>query len=142
MHEHAIWATLEKRTSLRCKDLMNEVQADGGEVARGPASTPTGLGHSFDGHSHNQICTCHCISKRDSGLLVAATRAMSTVLAHNQQPSLLSNGEATTTRHWFFVEIHVVGIGQIHLLHDLVRLSLWCAARFGVRFVPSFPSYG
>ncbi|KAI5676204.1 hypothetical protein M9H77_07154 [Catharanthus roseus] len=163
MHERPIWDALEKRDSLRYKDLIDEVRADGGMVARGQQVHLVGVGHSLSGgrkwvqHLHNQSCTSYCISKRDSGLPVAATRAMSTVLAHNLQPSLRSNGEAAITRHRFHrifcgyprvlhregeevVGVHAAGTGQVRRLHDLVRFSVWCGTGFSTHYVPSFPS--
>ncbi|KAI5668414.1 hypothetical protein M9H77_18267 [Catharanthus roseus] len=88
--------------------------------------------------------------------LLVATGAMSTVLAHNLQPSPPSDREVATTRHLFCryllrlpmspalrgkrgCGIHAASTGQNHWFHDLVCHSVWCGARFSTHSVQYFP---
>ncbi|KAI5650049.1 hypothetical protein M9H77_36054 [Catharanthus roseus] len=38
------------------------------------------------------------------------------------------------------VGIHAVGIGEVHRLHDIIRISVWSTVGFGTHFLPSFPT--
>ncbi|KAI5681749.1 hypothetical protein M9H77_02977 [Catharanthus roseus] len=74
---------------------------------------------------------------------------LTSILAHNLQPSPLSDGEATVARHrfcgyllWLSTMSASRGRRGFRPLHNLIHLSVYCVARFGIYYVPFFPSNG
>ncbi|KAI5657198.1 hypothetical protein M9H77_25991 [Catharanthus roseus] len=119
----------EPKANVECLHIENCSPMPTDEQLMFEATDGSNKGHVYDFGSQSAAITTERRKVSSSSSLVSL---VTFVAAH----------DAWIEREKRLWEIHVAGTGQVSRLHDLIRLSVSCAARFGTHFVLSFPYDG